>query len=70
MDKESYEFSIKILRIANNAVKKAQEENHRYGLPNVYSLNGKIVYQMPDGTVRDSYDFEMFSTMPRKVPDA
>jgi hypothetical protein len=59
MDKENYEFSMRILRIANNAVKKAQEENHRLGLPNVYSLNGKKIYQMPDGTVRDSYDFEL-----------
>ena len=57
MDKEDYEFSLKILRIANNAVHKAQEENRLLGLPNVYSLNGKKIYQMPDGTVLNSYNF-------------
>jgi hypothetical protein len=57
MDKEDYAFSLRMLRIGNSAVKKAQEENHRNGLPNIYSLGGKIVYQMPDGSVRDNYDF-------------
>ena len=31
------------LRIANSAVHKAQEENRRLGIPNWYSINGKIV---------------------------
>jgi hypothetical protein len=30
-------------RIANSAVRNAQEENRRLGLPNWYSINGKIV---------------------------
>ncbi len=30
-------------RIANAAVHKAQEENRRLGVPNWYSINGKIV---------------------------
>jgi hypothetical protein len=29
----------------------AQEENRRLGIPNVYVLNGKLVWQLPDGTV-------------------
>ena len=33
----------KHLRIANAAVHKAQEENRRLGIPNWYSINGKIV---------------------------
>ena len=45
------EFDIKILSIANKAVYAAQEENRRLGIPNVYSLNGTIVWQMPDGSV-------------------
>ena len=31
------------LRIANSAVHKAQEENRRLGIPNWYSIEGKIV---------------------------
>lgn len=38
-------------RIGNTAVHAAQEENRRKGIPNVYSLNGTIVWQLPDGTV-------------------
>ena len=51
MDKKDYEILLKVLRIANRAVKKAQEENRRLGLPNVYVKNGKIVYELPDGTL-------------------
>ena len=29
----------------------AQEENRRLGIPNVYVLNGKLVWQLPDGTM-------------------
>ena len=41
----------KMTRIGNTAVHAAQEENRRKGIPNVYVLNGKIVWQLPDGTV-------------------
>ncbi len=41
----------KLTRIGNTAVHLAQEENRRKGIPNVYCINGKIVWQLPDGTV-------------------
>lgn len=41
----------RITRLASTAVRLAQEENRRKGIPNVYCLNGKIVWQLPDGTV-------------------
>ena len=40
-----------VVRIGNRAVRQAQEENHRLGLPNIYSRNGKIIYEMPDGNI-------------------
>ena len=40
----------KMTEIFNRAVKKAQEENRRKGIPNVYEINGQIVYELPDGT--------------------
>jgi hypothetical protein len=40
---EAYEASARYLRIANVAVKNAQEENRRLGIPNCYSINGTIV---------------------------
>ena len=47
-----------LTRIVARAVKKAQEENTRKGIPNVYCVNGKIVYQLPDGTITEKSPFE------------
>ena len=40
-----------ILVIFTKAVRKAQAENRKLGLPNVYSEEGKIFYQLPDGKI-------------------
>ena len=48
---ETYERMTEIVRIGNLAVREAQKENHRLGLPNIYSRNGKIIYEMPDGEI-------------------
>jgi len=51
MQKRTYELSLKIARIGNRAVRKAQEENRRLGLPNVYSRNNRPYFELPDGTI-------------------
>jgi hypothetical protein len=38
-----------IERIGNRAVRAAQEENRRLGIPNVYSINGILYYELPNG---------------------
>lgn len=48
---ETYEQTMEIIRIGNAAVREAQAENHRLGLPNIYSRNGRIIYEMPDGEI-------------------
>ena len=48
---ETYEKLLEFERIGNRAVREAQAENHRLGLPNIYSLGGKIIYEMPDGEI-------------------
>lgn len=45
------DFSAELTRLGNRGMKKAQEENHKLGLPNVYSKNGTIYYQLPDGKI-------------------
>ena len=52
MDSSFYEFAAKITRLGNRGVKKAQEENRRLGLPNVYAIEGKPVFVMPNGEIR------------------
>ena len=46
---EAYKQTCEFLRIGNRAVKKAQEENRKKGIPNVYSYNGHIYYELPNG---------------------
>ena len=36
-----------------SAAEAVQEENRKLGIPNVYSMNGKIFYELPDGTITD-----------------
>ena len=46
---KTHKQSLEFLRIANRAAKKAQEENRKKGIPNVYSFNGHIYYELPNG---------------------
>lgn len=47
----SKDISTLLTRLGNRGVKKAQEENHRLGIANVYSKNGTIYYQLPNGDI-------------------
>lgn len=49
MTLEAFERLLKITRIGNRAVRKAQGENRRKGIPNVYDRNGKPYYELPTG---------------------
>lgn len=46
---ETYKQARKLLRIANQAAKRAQEENRKKGIPNVYDFNGHLYYELPNG---------------------
>ena len=48
----SFEFYLEceeIVRIAKAGARKAQEESRRLGVPNVYSINGFLYYELPNG---------------------
>ncbi len=49
--------SEKLLKLGNRAVKKAQENNRKKGIPNVYSINGKIIFELPNGEITTQYSF-------------
>jgi len=55
MGEEYYKEALKTLRLGNRGAKKAQEENHRLGLPNVYSIEGRTVFVMPNGEIRTEW---------------
>lgn len=46
---EAYRRGVEFHRIGTRAVRKAQEESRRRQVPNVYSHNGMLVYELPDG---------------------
>ena len=45
-------------RIGNRAVQEAQEESRRLGVPNVFSRNGKVYYELPNGEITDKNPFD------------
>ncbi len=47
-----------IQKIANDAVRKAQRKSLENGIPNVYSKNGVLYFQLPDGTITMDNPFE------------
>ena len=57
VDLETYRRAAELARIASRAVRKAQEESRRLGVPNVYAHNGTLLYELPDGglTAADPY---------------
>lgn len=50
-------LSEKLLKLGNRAVKKAQENNLKKGIPNVYCINGKIIFELPNGELTTQYNF-------------
>lgn len=46
---EDYKQLRYFIRIGNRAAKRAQEENRKKGIPNVYDINGHLYYELPNG---------------------
>ena len=46
---DTYKQVLELLRIGNRAVKNAQMENRKRGVPNVYCYNGELYYELPNG---------------------
>ena len=57
-DLNLYLKGFEIESIGNHAVRKVQEENRKKGIPLVYSVDGKIYYELADGTVTTSSPFK------------
>ncbi len=46
---DTYRRADEVIRIGKWAVRRAQEESRRLGVPNVYSINGVLYYELPNG---------------------
>ena len=40
-----------IIRIGNQAVKKAKEENKKFGIPDTFWKNGRVYYALTNGEI-------------------
>jgi len=49
LDNVTYSRIDDFLRIASSAVAKAQVDSRKRGVPNVYSINGRIYFELPSG---------------------
>ena len=50
-DESLYIEARDILKIANQAVKKAKEDNKNHGIPEVFSKNGVLYYVLLNGEI-------------------
>ena len=48
-DLETFQKTDELIRIFRSAVRKAQAESRRLGVANVYSFNGQLYYELPNG---------------------
>jgi len=51
MTNKLFEFFLEMLKIGNRAVRKAQENNRKKGIPNVYAKNSKVIFELPNGKI-------------------
>ena len=58
-----------ILRIGRRAVRRAQEDSRRLGIPNVYSLNGLLYYELPTGELTRTDPWESMDSARNKGMD-
>jgi hypothetical protein len=65
---DTLRYAAKMTQIGNRAVRRAQEENHRMGVPNVYHMNGQTLYELPDGTIATEDPWHGQKTPPADWP--
>jgi hypothetical protein len=50
-DLSIYQMASRFTNLFNKAIQEAREINRQKGLPNVFSRNGKIYYELPNGEI-------------------
>ena len=48
-DMDTYQKVDELMRICRSAVRRAQAESRRLGVANVYSFDGQLYYELPNG---------------------
>jgi hypothetical protein len=58
LDLSVYRRALELQRIGDRAVRAAQEENRRLGIPNSYSRHRRIYYELPNGEITQESPFK------------
>lgn len=53
----TFQEFVEFRRIASRAVRRAQERNRKLGIPNAFSRNGRIYYELPSGELTEEDPF-------------
>ncbi len=48
-DMDTFQKVDELMRVCRSAVRKAQAESRRLGVANVYSFDGQLYYELPNG---------------------
>lgn len=51
---------INIIELGKKAIEDARRENFVFGLPNVISQNGKILYELPTGEIKETFNWNIY----------
>ena len=67
--KEDYEFHETLQILGNNGIRKAREAAQKAGLPIAYSINRKLFWQLPDGSVTDDKEYidKLYEELEKKL---
>jgi hypothetical protein len=55
---ETYRKAIENQRIGTHAARQAMQENRELGIPNAYDRDGKLYFELPDGTITQKNPFD------------
>ncbi len=64
LDPDIHAWAAETTRLGNEAVRTAQEDARRAGVPNVYSINGILHWELPDGSLTTKDPWEGKDTKP------
>lgn len=57
-DLDIHRRALELQRIGSAGVQAVLEENRRLGIPNVFSRNGRIYYELPNGEITQENPFK------------
>ena len=66
---ETYAKLDELIRLGSIAVSEAQDDSRRQGVPNVYSINGRIYYETPTGELSATDPYPIGTNATKKGDD-